>query len=558
MTPRRLCRAFSHLILLAACARVLGAQELRGTVREASSGLPIPGAVLLMLDSAGITRARNITDEHGVYRIVAAGWMRRLRVVRIGFRPTEVELPPIGLEVITTDVEMTSIPVLLEPVRVKTGAKCPKRDDRLAALSLLEQARAGLLATVVAREARPAVMVRAHFTSRLRQDSPEIESMTVRVDSTDTSHVSFVAPNSAGGFVQRGFAAQENDVAKFDAPDAETLLDDDFRDGYCFQLRAAEPGRPNQVGLGFVAATWKRGRIDIDGTLWIDTVGRRMKDIQFKYVNLPPNIQALQPGGQIQFRELANGVVIVDAWSLHLPAPVASEPRGTRRPRSGPLAVQLTGGAIASARWPGGLQWDAPLGVLRVHAFDAHGQPVAGREVLLSNTTYRGVLDSTGFTEIPRLVPGPYSAAVRDPDLDSIQVGLKITLTFNITDGETIDAPVKIPTAAAFVESRCQVSSISPKEAANFLIIGRAFDAAGKVVGPTVWKMSRRNEDFVDTWNQTTANDGIFDFCGSQFRLGDEVTIEARRSVTDPPATQVLRLTRLLTVVRLTLPPATK
>src|SRR3569833_393266 len=101
MTPRRLCRAFSHLILLAACARVLGAQELRGTVRAASRGLPIPGAVLLMLDSAGITRARDIADEHGVYRIVAAGGRRRLRVVRIGLRPTEVELPPIGLEVIT-------------------------------------------------------------------------------------------------------------------------------------------------------------------------------------------------------------------------------------------------------------------------------------------------------------------------------------------------------------------------------------------------------------------------------------------------------------------------
>jgi len=558
MTPRRLCRAFSHLMLLLAGARAVAAQELRGTVREASSAVPIPGAVLLMLDSAGITRARNITDEHGVYRIAAAVWMRRLRVVRIGFRPTEVDLPPIGLGVITTDIEMTSIPVLLEPVRVKTGAKCPKRDDRLAALSLLEQARAGLLATVVAREARPAVMVRAHFTSRLRQGSPEIESMTVRVDSTDTSRVSFIAPHSAGDFIRRGFAAQENDVAMFDAPDAETLLDDDFRDGYCFQLRAAEQRRVNQVGLGFVAATSKRGRIDIDGTLWIDTVARRLKDIQFKYVNLPFNIQALQPGGQIQFRELANGVVIVDRWSLRLPAPVANEPRGSRPSRFTPLGVQLTGGAIASARWPNGLQWDAALGVLRVHAFDAHGQPVPGREVVLSNTTYRGLLDSTGFTEITRLMPGPYSAAVRDPDLDSIQVGLKTTLTFSITDDETIDAPVKIPTAAGFVESRCQVSSISPKEAANFLIIGRAFDAAGKVVGPTVWKMSRRNDDFVDTWNQTTANDGIFDFCGSQFRLGDEVTIEARRSATDPPATQVLHLTRLLTVVRLVLPPVAK
>ena len=176
MLSRRLALALIALVL----SDALGAQELRGTVREATTGGVVPGAVLLLLDSAGVARARNITDERGSYRIAAAAWMRRMRVIHIGFRPREIDLPPIGTDVITIDVDMTTIPVLLEPVRVKAGAKCSKRDDRLAALSLLEQARAGLLATVVAREARPAEIVRMHFAERLRGPRDSIISMSVQ------------------------------------------------------------------------------------------------------------------------------------------------------------------------------------------------------------------------------------------------------------------------------------------------------------------------------------------------------------------------------------------
>src|SRR5207249_11816663 len=49
---------------------------------------------LLLLDSAGKTIGRNITNDRGLYRIALAPEIRRMRVLRLGFRPREVRVPP--------------------------------------------------------------------------------------------------------------------------------------------------------------------------------------------------------------------------------------------------------------------------------------------------------------------------------------------------------------------------------------------------------------------------------------------------------------------------------
>ncbi|MEP6495676.1 MAG: carboxypeptidase-like regulatory domain-containing protein, partial [bacterium] len=58
--------AFVALVVTATTAR---GQGLRGTVRDSTGGQPIPGAVIVLLDSAGATLGRNITDEHGQFRL---------------------------------------------------------------------------------------------------------------------------------------------------------------------------------------------------------------------------------------------------------------------------------------------------------------------------------------------------------------------------------------------------------------------------------------------------------------------------------------------------------
>src|SRR4029453_10743402 len=99
-------------------ARRMEGQELRGVVRDSSSRLPIPGAVVSLLDSTATPVARTITNERGQFRVVLLGsTVRGLRVVRLGFRPARVRLPDPSDGVIQVEVVLASISMALTPVQ---------------------------------------------------------------------------------------------------------------------------------------------------------------------------------------------------------------------------------------------------------------------------------------------------------------------------------------------------------------------------------------------------------------------------------------------------------
>src|SRR6185437_9181742 len=107
------------------------------------------------------------------------GGARRIRVVRIGFRPRDLALPA-GQADVRLDIDLPLLPTLLEPVAVRANPRCPLRTDRAAAFALLEQARAGLLASVVEREASPARLVRLAFDRSIDAASGRIVRQSVR------------------------------------------------------------------------------------------------------------------------------------------------------------------------------------------------------------------------------------------------------------------------------------------------------------------------------------------------------------------------------------------
>jgi len=380
--------------------------------------------------------------------------------------------------------------------------------------------------------------------------------MVVEIDSTSSSStISFTAARSAKDFVVSGFVLNDRDGAIFNAPDAETLLDDDFRDGYCFEIRRADRARANQVGLRFIAAHTQRGRIDVDGTLWVDTVARRLRDIEFTYQNLPAAIARLHPGGQVRFLQLDNGIVIVDRWSLRTPARTVTT-RVAGRTVTAPTGTQQTGGAIASARWPGGLQWDAPLAVLQVDMVDSLEAPESGRTLLLANTNYQAVSDSDGVATIGRLLPGPYTGAVRDPRLDSISIALTTSFAVTVADGEKIERRLRVPTAADYIAGRCRASSSEPDSTGKFLIIGRVFDRENKPIGQALWSIAIQTPGGPEMVQAGIASsDGIFEYCAGPFHLNDQIVIDTRRSAEDPHVLLPLTVKDRIIVVPVTLPP---
>jgi carboxypeptidase family protein len=441
--------------MLATGALLLGAtlaahaQVLRGVVRDSASGQGIPGVVLVLLDEHGGVLGRNITSEDGRYAIALTAAMRQVRLLRIGFRPRDVPLPVAAGGSPELDVPMIAIPTLLSAMTVVDAATCPFREDRAAAFGLWEQAKAALLATVVTREADPARIVRLHYSRRL-DDADQIVSQTVRIDSASTGRP-WIAPRPAATLVEDGFVVDSARGRWYSGPDADVMSDDAFARGYCFSLARADSARPRAIGVAFARARHRRGHIDIDGTLWIDTVSRTLTNIEFRYVGMDNGAERLRPGGRIDFLT-HNGAPMVARWSLRF---VATKPvddgKADRR-----LEAREAGGEVAHARWRDGRAWQASLGTLRGHI---PGAGAAGTVVRLLETDYRAVADSAGDFEISNLLPGPYGVGAISGRLAALGVVMNTFDGFTAARDSVVRLTPTVPPASQYVAGKCESDS---------------------------------------------------------------------------------------------------
>jgi hypothetical protein len=161
------------------------AQQLRGAVRDSATNTPISAAVVTLLDAAGNPGQRTITDADGRFTLSNPSRAPRMRVVRIGYRPRDVALsaqPDASLV-----IGMERIPPMLERVRVSDRALCPGSTDRGSAFQLWDQARAGLLAAVVARELRPAMAKTLMYESGMSPIDERIHRQTKQMRSGRTT-----------------------------------------------------------------------------------------------------------------------------------------------------------------------------------------------------------------------------------------------------------------------------------------------------------------------------------------------------------------------------------
>jgi hypothetical protein len=523
----------------AAGSRGAGAQTLRGTVHDSSSGLPIPGAVVTMLGSG----------------------VRTVRVVRLGFRPRTVRVPDARDGAIRLEVAMTAIPMSMQSVHVSAGPACPRRADRASALAVLEQARAGLLATVVARSDKPARMTRLRATRFMDGFSDRILHQRVRLDSSGTPFGSFGAARTAADFLRYGFRTDSAGLEQYYGPDAEVLLDDRFASAYCFHLAAPVPARPNQIGLAFRPPNRRDGRIDVDGTLWIDTVARTLVDIEFRYLGTDPRAETFRPGGRIWFRAMPNGVVVIDRWSIRLASgqPLAGTAAGAPSLASRSFYGVEVLGELARAQWDDGYTWLSPLGSLRLRVVRPDGRPVPGAVIRLSDTDYRATADANGDLGITDLVPGPYTVTAVDPELAAIGIPADTLLEFTAGRRRTIVTRLTAPEIQDYLGDRCRDDDIvarltDARAAVRASLFGRVSTAGGQPVAEAKWTLRTAGAGPPKALvsDADVDRNGVFHHCG--LRLGDSVAVHVRaKGMTDTNVT--VAVTRQPTVIAVELRP---
>jgi hypothetical protein len=529
------------------------AQTLRGAVRDSASQRPISGAVVMLLDSTSTVLSRSITDEGGQFLIVRGSAAQTARVVRIGFQPRDVPLSPLVDRSTVLDVSMLPVRSMLAAIRIRDKSNCPRRSDDEAALGLWEQARAALLATVVARETNPPSVRRLAFERRFDGTTDRVTRFSVNIDSSEQrAHNSFNAAYSAEDFATAGFLESGAGDRMMFAPDADVLLDEAFANAYCFHLAPPSRGRGNQVGLAFSPSRKSRDRVDIDGVLWIDTTGRALTDIEFRYLGMPDYMEEFHPGGRISFRQVGAGVVVIDRWYLRGAAPGKGITVSAVDPsaRSRFDAVE-NGGELVSATWPDGRTWHDSLGTLHVHAITLTGQPAVNAVVALPNTHYRATSDQHGDITIPDLAPGPYSVHIVDRRLSELDFPIPTPLKFVASRAATLRATVRIPTAEEYVISRC-IAAHQWTPGDSVLIVGRVSTPEGepmKRADVTFLINGNAGEWRVLNRHSTTDSDGVFQVCRPMFDLGRNAIIRVRAAGGGTVEEQATLSTRL-TVVR--------
>lgn len=412
---------------------------------------------------------------------------------------------------------------------------CATRKDCALALSLWEKARASLVASAVARQDTPARLRRLLFDRKMDGNSNRIVSERVRVDTVDTGVNPFLPMHPAQDVGRFGFADNATNSATFYAPDGDVLLTASFARAYGVELAAAEAKRPHQVGLRFVADDRRAGRVDIDGTLWVDTTAHELRGMEFHYVGMPRPFDDFRPGGDFEFQTMPNGVTLIDRWSVRLVNATAdttlelggSNREGYQAAQRVWLYAEERGGEIAHATWRDGSDWRGPLGTVRVHAVTAGGTPARGATLGLVGTPFYGVVDAAGTADIRGVLPGRYGVRVIDRRIAVAETGVPTPLHVTAIRDSTTVASLTAPTAEDFIAARCK--------AAHQWTAGDSAFVLGRLVAPDGTPISGAKVTFADGRHQwrsgsvVTGADGLFQSC-QNWRIGDDILVRVHRA----------------------------
>lgn len=383
---------------------------------------------------------------------------------------------------------------MLEAVRVTGRELCPGSPERGAAFALWDQARAGLLAAIVTREAKPADANMLSFERTVSPGDEVVQRMRVETRSGRTTRP-FVSPLSPTTLAQHGYLQEADDGSRvFVAPDADVLLDESFASVHCFHLQSADAEHRGEIGLAFAPIAAHDTMVDVAGVIWMDAAQPALRTLDFRYTSLEPAARDANAGGDIHFRTMPNGVSFIDRWALRLPALSMDRPRDRtvrdpahfRERRATNFAARVsaiveTGGQVLDATWGDGIAWRAANTAIHGRLTSA-GRPAAGAVVALEGTSYHTVADAAGAFALDHVVPGKYTLVATDTTLLAYIEERRATQSVRAVRDSVTQLALVLPRFAEIVERLCRGQE-QPRNTA--ILLGQIVNERG-VPDPTV------------------------------------------------------------------------
>lgn len=405
-------------------------QALAGGIHDTATAAPLSGAVVSVLDSARRVLSLFVADSSGRYAVNVPQAATHLKIVRIGYQPRIIALARQRAVRATLDISMARLPTLLSAIAVNNERVCSPDADRAGARSLWEQARAGLLATVAARELKPSESTVFSYERVVEPKTGRVIQQTSRRLSGRSTRP-YAAALEPTVLAERGYSATDSAGRRYMAPDADVLLDESFATTHCFSVRDADANHQGAIGLAFEPVRSRDALVDVRGVLWLETAVPSIRALDFQFTGTDSAVTIGPADGVLHFRTMANGVSFVDEWKVRLPVSEADS-RPSHLPteldtyRLGsqqlvPLGkvpaqfsrhasyVSESGGVVVSSEWPDGLRWKMPSAGIGGTVYEEGSQspaPCALVILVTSGDTVRA--NEAGHFLLTPVLPGRY------------------------------------------------------------------------------------------------------------------------------------------------------
>lgn len=338
---------------------------------------------------------------------------------------------------------------------------------------------------------------------------------------------------------------RRNDAAGTDvfrAPDAATLVSDQFVRSHCFAAIRGYGAETGLTGLEFKPAR-VGGLPELTGVLWMDPRTNTLRALNFDYVNLPIPLRVARTSGRLEFDQLPSGQWIVPRWYIRMPRLghiASSDPRASSRDTL--IGFQEVGGVARPAGSPRPTQEPQAKNASAVK--ETAGQTIISGFVY-DSTTNSGLANVRVWTAGGRYKTttnsaGRYDLAIDGPVDDSVVFDhprLRLLNVPNVVQGVSLPAGGRgqayliVPSYATLRASVCG-RNVTGTESQGMLA-GYVRDAAGKPIARAhVWaswplQWAEQNGRLVASNRQMTVetdtnSDGAYLMCG--FTRGAQIT----------------------------------
>ena len=325
---------------------------------------------------------------------------------------------------------------------------------------------------------------------------------------------------------------RDGDSISYYAPGLDMLASDVFISDHCFSLQR-EAAR---MGVSFEPTGERRDIPEIRGTMWLDLATSSLQSLEFRYVNLPIDIDA-SAGAGLTFARLPTGEWVITTWDIRMPVlerRIRSQAFGGDQLYVRELSDQ--GGELILASRGKDTLFAAPPRVARGAVLDsASGHAIAGARLAVAGLPMRTVTDTHGRYELHGLLPGEYDIEVHTPSLDSIGASYHTIATL----GNAPETDMRIPDAALFVKGTCGANAATAIFGALAVRNSARVPRDSRVVAS--WRVPRLHaggdgavvEDSSDHREAEPDSTGAYHLCGLPAESDVVVSVESDSAVTD-------------------------